>query len=75
MYNQKKRIQTVAVKENNRVMGFIAGSHPKKPISAWNLIAVTGMDKGTRENRGAVTCPAAAPGRLYRCPPLHPYRR
>lgn len=29
MYNQKKKIQTVAVKENNQVMGFIAGSHPK----------------------------------------------
>lgn len=29
MYNQKKKIQPVAVKENNQVMGFIAGSHPK----------------------------------------------
>lgn len=65
-------MQTVAVKENNQVMGFIAGSHPKKPISAWNPIVAIVMDKGARENRRAVTCAGSTQGRFYRCPPSHP---
>lgn len=75
LYNQKKKIQKLAVKENNQVLRLIAGSHPKKAITSWNLPVTIIMDKGARENRGAVTCPVATQGRFYRCPPLHPYRK
>lgn len=33
-YVQKKKRQRVAVKENNQLMAFLFGSHPKKPTSA-----------------------------------------
>lgn len=35
MYNLKTKTQTVAVKENNQVMGLTAGSHPNKPSCVW----------------------------------------